>query len=142
MLARPDNLLTLPAAAADLGVSTPTLRRWLRQGAPVSRRGHRGRGRAALVDPAAIRAWRNPTTTGIDARVLAAVLPERIAQVLAEAHRQIDGPHKRAAAGVIAGAWYCATVAVLDELREHDHEVAELDAIPEVIERLRKIDGV
>jgi hypothetical protein len=79
--------------------------------------------------------------TGIDARVLASVLPERIAQVLAEAHREIDGPHKRAAAGVLAAAWYISTTAVLDELREHDHEVAELDAIPEVIERLRKIDA-
>jgi hypothetical protein len=139
MTARSDRPLPLPAAAAALGVSTPTLRRWLRRGAPVARRGGRGPGRAALVDPGAVRAWRNPRTVGVDARVLAAVLPDKLAQVLAEAHREIDGPHKRAAAGVIAGAWYCATVAILDELRLHDPAIPELDVLPDAIQRLRRI---
>jgi hypothetical protein len=79
--------------------------------------------------------------TGIDARVLASVLPERIAQVLAEAHREIDGPHKRAAAAVLAAAWYCVTVAILDELRLHDPAIPELDVLPDAIQRLRKIDA-
>lgn len=56
--------LPIEQAAAELGVSVPTLRRWMRQGAPVAARGRRGRGHVALIDPAEVRAWqarRGPT---------------------------------------------------------------------------------
>lgn len=49
--------LPIQPAARELGVGTATLRRWMRDGAPVARRGGRGRGRAALIDPESIRAW-------------------------------------------------------------------------------------
>lgn len=50
--------LPIDKAAAELQVSIPTLRRWLRAGCPQAARGRRGRGHRALVDPAAVLAWR------------------------------------------------------------------------------------
>lgn len=66
--------LPLPAAARELGVSVPTLRRWLRQGAPQAARGRRGRGHAATIDPEQVRAWRAGARSGADAGRLLAVL--------------------------------------------------------------------
>ena len=134
-----NGLLPFRAAAVELKVGEATLRRWIARGAPVSRRGHRGRGRATLLDVAAIRAWRAPTTTGVDPRILAAVLPERIATALHEAHQHVVGPGKRAAAGVLAGAWHVACCAVTEELRRYDEDILDVGEIPESVERLQKI---
>lgn len=46
-------------AAQALGVSSITLRRWIAQGAPVAKRGSRGRGHSTLVIPAAVLAWKD-----------------------------------------------------------------------------------
>src|SRR5690554_4975468 len=46
-------------AAQALGVRPGTLRRWLRDGCPVARRGGRGRGRATLVDVCEVARWRD-----------------------------------------------------------------------------------
>jgi len=134
-----NSLVPLRAAAAELGIGETTLRRWLRAGAPLSRRGARGRGRAALVDVTAIRAWRQPASVGIDPQVLAASLPERIATALHDAHRELDGPGKRQAAGVLALAWHVACCAVTDELRRYDPELLDVGDLPASIERLQKI---
>ena len=132
--------LPLPAAAVELGISEPTLRRWLRQGAPVTRQGGRGRGRAALVDPAAVDRWRTPgKAAGIDAAILAAELPELLAAAVWQTFLLIDGPHKRPCANELAAAWYGMTTAALDRLREHDATLPELSALPEAIDRLQKI---
>ncbi|MDQ5978256.1 MAG: hypothetical protein QG602_1230 [Verrucomicrobiota bacterium] len=132
--------LPLPAAAVELGISEPTLRRWLRQGAPVTRQGRRGRGRVALVDPVAVRRWRAPgKAAGIDAQVLAAELPELLAAAVWQTFVTITGPHKRPCAGELAAAWFVMTHAALDRLREHDAAVPELAALPESIARLQKI---
>ncbi|MCC7200905.1 MAG: terminase small subunit [Gammaproteobacteria bacterium] len=132
--------LPLPAAAVELGISEPTLRRWMRQGAPVTRQGGRGRGRAALIDPVAVAAWRAPgKAAGIDAQVFAAELPELLAAAVWSTFVTISGPHKRPAAGELAAAWYAMTTAALDRLREHDAAVPELSALPEAIDRLQKI---
>src|SRR5690606_32463639 len=82
--------LPIPAAAAQLGVSTPTLKRWLRQGAPVARRGRRGRGCRTLIDPEAIRAWRRAQDADhaqVEAvlRALAGRIPELLADAAEEA---------------------------------------------------------
>lgn len=51
--------VTVAEAARALGTSEQTVRNWLARGAPCVRPGSAGRGRGALVDPAALRSWRN-----------------------------------------------------------------------------------
>ena len=131
--------LSIPDAARALGVSPRAVRRMVERGAPVARRGGRGRGRATLIDVAALRAWQRPSGRLVAPVVLARMLPAAIGTAIAAAHREIDGPHKRAAAGVLAGAWYAASCAALDELRRLDADVPEIDVVPDEIARLREI---
>lgn len=131
--------LPLPAAAVELGISEPTLRRWMRQGAPVTRQGRRGRGRVALLDPVAVRRWRAPgKAAGIDAQVLAAAIPELVAAATWQAFIAMNGP-KRLVAGTLAATWYDISSALLDHLRESHHDVPEISALPLAIQRLQKI---
>lgn len=67
----------VPAAARELRVSEITLRRWVRDGAPVVLRGGRGRGNATLICPDAVRAWRDGGVVGLS--------PEDIAGAVADA---------------------------------------------------------
>ena len=125
------------AAAAALGVSLPTLKRWIRDGCPVARRGRRGRGGAALVDPDAVQAWRR-AARGEDALVeLAGRLPEIVGAAMAQAFRL--APDKRGSTAWVAVAgWQLATGAVLDHLRAQGVEITD-PPIPESIEQLRQI---
>lgn len=130
-------------AAHELQVHPATLRRWLREGAPQVRRGRRGKGGAALIDVAAIRAWRGQgaaSATTIPARVLAAEVPELLASAICEVFHAIDGPHKRACADVLAAAWYSGACALRDRLAEIDPAIPEIDELPEQIAHLRDIN--
>jgi hypothetical protein len=131
--------LPLPAAADALGVTVPTLRRWIRAGAPLARRGRRGRGRQALVDVRAIEAWRASQAPTLAAA--AAGLPEVLAAVVERAVLEADGLPKARMAGWAAGLWYSCSVAVLDSLRQHDPAVGDVSTVPLAVERLRKIAG-
>lgn len=132
--------LPVPQAARVLGTSSATLRRWIAAGAPVARRGRRGRGRATLVDPAAVMAWRR-REGGTDALlILAARLPELLAQAAEQAHRA--APDKRdpvTAAWCLCAAWQLGVAAVVEVAREAGADIPDISAIPEAIERLRKI---
>ena len=76
----------VPDAAARLGIRPGTLRRWLRQGCPIARRGSRGRGRAVLVDPDAVRAWRAAVEQGDTGRArLLAELENMVPELVADA---------------------------------------------------------
>lgn len=132
MSARP-----VPEAARALGVSSSTLRRWMQAGAPVARRGRRGRGCRALVDPAAVQAWREAETGNADAalRELAGRLPELIGDAMAEAFRMAD---KRNGAWVAVAGWQLAVGALFDHLAEHVPGLPD-PVVPEQIELLRKI---
>lgn len=127
----------------ELGISPVTLRRWMRAGAPVARRGRRGRGGEALIDPAAVTAWRLSCEVSdhADLIVLAGELPEIVASAIGEAFLHVEGPHKRACAGVLAGAWYLVTLALLDRLRRVVPDLNDPTALPTSIERLRKISS-
>ena len=132
--------LPVNKAAAALDVTPRTLRRWMSQGCPVARRGARGRGRAALVDPQAVEAWRGNTSP--DSRVvltLASELPEVLAEAAWQSFLLVDGSDKRRIAGVVAGNWTVAASFVLDYLRQRHPDVPELQVQPEKIGKLRQI---
>jgi phage terminase Nu1 subunit (DNA packaging protein) len=129
--------LPVPDAARQLGVSVPTLRRWIASGAPLARRGRRGRGRATLIDPVAVAAWRAAQAPSL--AVAAAGLPEVLADALADALVQAEGCDKRRLAAVLAGAWYSAAVRVMDHLRLTDADVPDVTVRPLAVERLLKI---
>ena len=140
----PDNVIPLVAAAQSLGKSPATLRRWVRAGAPVARHGGRGRGRAALFDPLALVAWhrgRSDQSQPNDAlRVFAAEVPEMLARSVWLSFCDAIGPHKRACAPLLSAVWYNCATGVLDRMRANCSDIPELTTIPELIERLNKID--
>lgn len=130
--------LPLNLAALELGVSAIQLRRMIRAGAPVARRGARGRGRATLVDPAAVQAWRASQRVALAAA--AAELPDVLADALADALERAEGLPKQRTAGLLAFAWYLAATRCMDHLREFDPAVGDVtDPLPAAVERLRKI---
>lgn len=130
--------LPLLAAAGELGISEPTLRRWIARGAPVAKRGRRGRGCETLVEVAAIAAWRGARPDEL--RALAGEIPELVSDACWEAFLLVEGPHRTAAAGVLAGTWYVVTTSLLDRLRAAGLKLEE-PAIPEKIDHLRAIFG-
>lgn len=128
-------------AARELQISPAKLRRLLAQGAPQARRGRRGRGGAAMLDPGAISAWcglaRDPD--GLP-RVLASELPEILAAAIWTAFVETEGPHKTPCAGVLADAWYLCATAVRDRLAELDSSIPEITTVPLQIDHLRDIN--
>ena len=94
-------ILPLAACAVALGLTVRQLRYAVRQGAPVARRGHKGRGGATLVVPAAISAWMQERGdyTAVQARwKIAREIERTLAESLVLLVRNEDGPHKRALA--------------------------------------------
>lgn len=134
--------LPIGEAARALGVSPSTLHRWITNGAPVARRGRRGRGCRTLIDPEAVRAWRQAQDadhTPIEAalRALAGRVPELLADAAATAHR--SAPDKRNSAWALCASWQLAVGMILDDIRASGVDVSDPVAVPEGIERLRKI---
>ena len=131
--------LAVSAAAAALGVPPGTLRRWVREGCPAVTHGRRGRGCALTVDPQAVLQWRQ-AMTGDRIRIeVAAAIPGLLADAAVESWQRAEGVNKRQLAGIFAAHWYVGTNVVLDHLRDQCPDVPELAALPESIERLRKI---
>ena len=94
-------ILPLAACAVALGLTVRQLRYAVRQGAPVARRGHKGRGGATLVEPAAISAWMQERGdyAAVQARWrIARDFERNLAESLVLLVRNEDGPHKRALA--------------------------------------------
>ena len=94
-------ILPLAACAVALGLTVRQLRYAVHQGAPVARRGHKGRGGATLVVPAAISAWMQERGdyTAVQARwKIAREFERTLAESLVLLVRNEDGPHKRALA--------------------------------------------
>lgn len=125
---------TVTEAAAELGVSGSTLRRWVASGAPVARRGRRGRGCQTLVNPADIRAWRESShDPDAAAQALHAALPELLGDAMFQAFRL--APDKRGAAWALAAAWRLALSSVADHVGIDDAD----HALPDSVARLVKI---
>ena len=131
--------LPLAEAAQALGVRQGTLRRWIRQGCPVASRGRRGRGHAVLLDPAAVRQWREAGERERIFLELAAAVPHVLAHAAAKSFRLAEGLDKRRLAGALAATWYVSASAVLDHLRQQCPAVPEVADVPEEIASLRKI---
>lgn len=126
----------MPEAAAALDIHPATLRRWIDAGAPVARRGGRGRGKRTLIDVPAVQAWRGQRASDL---VFASEIPELLAEAAWTAFRLTEGNDKARIAGVLVGTWTVATTTLLDHLRERDSEIPALAVTPEKIERLRAI---
>lgn len=93
--------------AADLGMSSKQLRRWIRKGAPVIRTGGKGRGRSTLIDPCAVRAWLSTATTETEAkdREFCDGLIASAADGAVELFKCQSGPHKAALAANLLLQW-------------------------------------
>lgn len=119
MSASPPNAVSVVEAAAELGISDRQLEDDIRYGAPVARRGRRGRGCRTLVIVADVRAWREARGNQHDAFARAAFAGE-VSEIVAEAvyatFVAIAGPHKRASAGVLAQAWLRTSCALRERL--------------------------
>jgi transposase-like protein len=131
--------LPLADAARALGERPGTLRRWVREGCPVVRRGHRGRGSATLVDPSEVQTWRQANTTDAVVLEIAAGLLNVTAIATDNALKKIEGIDKRRMGGILAAVWYETTTATLDYLRTKCTAVPEIEQLPRPIERLREI---
>jgi phage terminase Nu1 subunit (DNA packaging protein) len=94
--------MTVPQAAAAMGVTCAQVRNWLHEGAPVARAGQRGRGHAALVDVAELTTWlraRERVPSEESHRQLAADLVADVAAVLIAGWRARTDPAKLRDAG-------------------------------------------
>ena len=139
--------VTIGQAALALDLPESTLRFWIdRRGCPVARKGGRGRGRATLVDPVAIRRWMDgrdqptaPTTEHDVMLAYAERLPALLADALYNAWRETDGPAKRQLAASVACAWYQAASAELDRLRDLHPDIPHVTTVPEAIVKLKLI---
>lgn len=132
--------MPVATAARALGVSESTLRRKIRDGCPVARRGGRGRGKRTLIDPDAVRAW-EASSGGGDAdaalRELAGRIPEALGDAMFAAFRA--APDKRNGAWIAAYGWQLAVYSLYDEIAAALGEDLPTPAVPETIDRLTKI---
>ena len=134
-----DAAVTIAQAAHELGRSARQLEAYLAAGAPVARRGRRGRGCATLVDVAEVRAWlaaRDSTNGQQQLSALAGAVPEIVADAIYAAFVGTEGPHKRAFAGTLASAWYRVTCALRERIGVG---VPEPSSTPEKIAALVRI---
>lgn len=131
------NAVPISEAAIELEVPPGTLRRWVREGLPVVRRGRPGRGHSTLIDVNAARAWRDGENCEDMVVTLAAEIPELMASAIWDVHKLSNGPHHGQVANALAAAWYSATTKLLDRLKDDAPEVPEIETLPEKIERLR-----
>jgi hypothetical protein len=94
---KPVGAVPLCVCAVELGLTVRQLRYALRQGAPVVRHGHKGRGGAALLDPLAISHWmqaRGDYSAEIARRRQAREMIQTLAESLVATFRATQGPHK------------------------------------------------
>ena len=131
-------LLSFDETCTALEVSSSTLKRMVKAGAPQARKGRAGRGGGALFDVEAIRAWQRQEQAEDALRVFAAELPERVAVACEEAFKLVEGPHKKASADLLAGVWYVVTYDLLEHIGKQV-PVGGVRTVPEPIKRLRLI---
>src|SRR5690349_11962605 len=98
--------VTLAQAAQALGERTKTLRRWVRNGAPVVAMGRKGRGYATLVDLEQIRSWRQSQTSQRQLLEFASRIPGLLSDATYEAFADWpSSPAKARAAELAALVW-------------------------------------
>lgn len=136
--------VTVPEAARQIGKDVSTLRRWMRQGCPVVDYQGRGRGNRTLVDVDAILAWRQRHERHTDLSELADKIPDLIAGCVIDAFAYAESlgylPKDRSGcAFALSFAWKFSAQLVLDELREMDPDVGELDTVPDILTHLVKL---
>jgi hypothetical protein len=129
-------------AAQALGISARQLEADIAAGAPVARRGRKGRGCCTLVEVGRIRAWRarraDPAVAdgAEQLKAFADGISELVASAIDETFREVSGPHKRALAGALAGAWLRVTIALREPIAGISPEPS---CVPEKITALLRI---
>lgn len=131
--------MPLKAAAVELGIRLGAMRRLVRDGAPVVRKGHRGRACSTLVDIDAIREWQRGGADAI-VREVASALPLILAETMQDTFQQAVGHMSNAqAAALLSAAWLRSANAVNDYMQTHCAGIPNISAMPAEIDRLRKI---
>ena len=115
-------MMTLTDAARELGISVPTLKRWRKLGCPCVP-GRRGRGHAALYDPAAIKTWRAAHGREALALELGFALPGVLADAVFSAWCELEGSSKRAQAVTMVHDWYACSAATRERLQVENPSV-------------------
>lgn len=129
--------LPIGSAAKELHVSVSTLRRMIAQGAPVAKRGGRGRGKQALIDPKAIEAWLDSCDGEAALYAFSCRVPELLADAIAEAYKV--APNKQDVPFLLCWVWQSAVIEILDYLKTKSPEINTDPEIPESIARIRKL---
>lgn len=137
----PTSAATIPQAAGAMGVSVARVRAWVRDGAPVVRPGHRGRGHAALVDVPALAAWlhaRELAPIEESHRALACALVADIAAVVIARWRARTDPAKLRDAGAVVTEFEALAAAVHERLGLPELSPEDFPAeIKQIVEGLR-----
>ena len=139
-MAAQQQLMSIEQAARALGIGQSTLRRWVTRGAPMVRRGRRGRGGQALLDPSAISSWRasgaapraEVPDAALDFRAELISLRDLVMATIVERFSEVEGPAKRQIAAEFAALGYAVTYALEDA---YDLPVVEHASL----ERLRQL---
>jgi len=124
----------ITACALELGMSRRSLERHLDAGAPQYRRGHRGRGGQALLDPDAIGAWiaqRDGRANGEELiRLFTADVPAIVAAAIARQFASIDGPHKKAIGPELQRLWSEICIELLERARRDAPDLPDVNHVP------------
>lgn len=119
--------VSVAEAARQLGVSAPTVRRWVAEGAPTVQLGRAGRGNGSRVDPDELRAWRAGGVAPRDDVVILAGLAAGIRATFVE---EVEGYGRPAhavvglrgidAAGYLVCVFMCCARSVIGRVPSED----------------------
>lgn len=117
------------------------LQRAIAQGAPVVRRGGKGRGHSTLLDPSAVADWlnRRGTFTQEHHLQLARGLIAAVAEATALRFRAASGPHKLALARELVAQFFDAAQAIREQLGLPPLEPAD---VPAEIRKMARVGDI
>lgn len=100
--------MTVTQAARTFQVDVATIRRWIVKGCPCVRRGSRGPGRGAVLDPEAMATWRGRASgpTGLSVDEVLQRIADTLWDTLDREHVDVRaGVDREAAAAVLIVVW-------------------------------------
>jgi hypothetical protein len=133
--------LTIRECAAALRLSPKQVKYAVANGAPVIRRGTKGRGQPTLVDQVAIAAWlkERGRSTQDDQWRRARRLTQSAAEVFYDQFRREFGPHKRAVAVSLIQSFMAIAAVIRTDC---GLPLLEPEELPECIKQLAKVVAI